>query len=130
MVLLDTNAIVFDALEPKRLTRRASKAVESGAAEGRLACCDTSLWEIAMLIAKGRLDPGTSAGEFLLDVINARRLRVLPITPEIAVLAQEIALVQGDPADRLIAATAIHHRARLVTADRTLRELSSVDAVW
>ena len=82
------------------------------------------------MIAKGRLDPGTSAGEFLLDIINARRLRVLPITPEIAVLAQEIGLIQGDPADRLIAATAIHHRARLVTADRTLRELSSVDAVW
>jgi len=130
VVVLDTNALVFDALDPKRLTRRAAKAIESGAAAGRLACCDISLWEIAMLIAKGRLEPGTSTDEFLHAVISARRLDVLPITPEIAVLAQQIELTHGDPADRLIAATAIHHRARLVTADHTLRELSSVDAVW
>ena len=40
-----------------------------------------------MLISKRRLDPGTNATGFLEDLIAARRLRVLPITPEIAVLA-------------------------------------------
>ena len=115
VVLLDTNALVFDALDPKLLTRRAAKAIESGAAEGHLACCDISLWEIAMLIARGRLDPGTSALDFLHSVISARRLRVLPIVPEIASLAHETGLAHGDPADRLIAATAIHHGARLAS---------------
>jgi PIN domain nuclease of toxin-antitoxin system len=83
-----------------------------------------------MLIARGRLDPGTSAGDFLHSAISARRLRVLPIVPEIAVLAQQTGLTHGDPADRLIVATAIHHGARLVTADAALRALKAVQTVW
>jgi PIN domain nuclease of toxin-antitoxin system len=83
-----------------------------------------------MLISKRRLDPGTNATGFLEDLIAARRLGVLPITSEIAVLAREMELGHGDPADRLIAATAIHLGARLVTADAALRAVNAVDAIW
>lgn len=83
-----------------------------------------------MLIAKRRLDPGMDARQFLGDMIAARRLNVLPITPEIALLAQSDAFSHGDPADRLIAASALFHRARLVTSDSTLRKHKELDTVW
>lgn len=52
MVILDSHAIVYDALDPRRLSRRAARAIEGAAAEGTLACSDISLWEIAMLVRR------------------------------------------------------------------------------
>ncbi len=123
MVVLDTNALIFDALEPARLGRKARELIERAQAENELGCCDISLWEIAMLIAKRRLEPGTGALEFIKLVLAARSISVLPITPEIAELSTSLPERAGDdPADRLIAATAIYHRAALVTTDRNLRK--------
>ena len=130
MVVLDTNALIFDALEPKRLTPRALRAIEAASDNGEIACSDISLWEIAMLVAKKRLDPGTELTQFLHDMIQARAVRVLPITPEIAALAQSRQFSHGDPADRIISATALYHHARLVSADARLRKLEVLDVVW
>ena len=130
MILLDTHAIVFDAIAPERLTRRAARAIERAAMEGALACSDISLWEIAMLTARGRLDLGTDAAVFMDKAIQARALSVLPITPAIAVLAQADIFAHGDPADRIIASTALCHRAKLVTADEHLHGVKGLPVVW
>jgi PIN domain nuclease of toxin-antitoxin system len=130
VVVLDTNALIFDALQPSRLAPRALRAIGTASARGELACSDISLWEIAMLVAKNRLDPGTELTRFLHDLIRARSLRVLPISPEIAALAQSAEFSHGDPADRIIAASALYHRAKLVSADARLRKLKTVEVVW
>ena len=130
MIVLDTHALLYDALTPTRLSPRARKAIEAGFADRELACCDISLWEIAMLIAKKRLDPAMDARQFLDDVIAARRVRVLPISAEVAVLSQSDMFSHGDPADRLIAATALLHRAPLVTSDARLRKLKEIATIW
>ena len=130
MVVLDTNALIFDALQPKRLTPRAVRTIEAASARGDIACSDISLWEIAMLVAKDRLDPGADLTQFLHDMIQARGLRVLPITPEIAALAQSAQFSHGDPADRIISATALYHQAKLVSADASLQKLKVLEIVW
>lgn len=130
MIVLDTHALVYDALAPRRLSARARKAIESGYADGALACSDISLWEIAMLISRKRLDPAMDARHFLDDMIAARQVRVLPISPAIAVLSQSDMFAHGDPADRLIAATARLHLAPLVTSDTQLRKLKEVTTIW
>ena len=130
MIVLDTNALVFDALAPERLSPAARSAIEKGEAGGSLACCDISLWEVAMLIAKGRIKVDTDTGSFLRSTLAARGIRVLPITPEVAALSQSGAIPTPDPADRLIAATAIHHGAKLVTRDEALRALDRLSTVW
>ena len=68
--------------------------------------------------------------KFIEDVIQARSLSVLPITPRIAVLAQSELFIHGDPADRIIAATAVILEARLVTADERLRRAAQVRVLW
>jgi PIN domain nuclease of toxin-antitoxin system len=66
---------------------------------------------------------------FLRLVLDARSVRVLQITPEIA--AQSVSLgLHGDPADRLIAATAVVYRATLVTSDERLRGARLVPTLW
>jgi len=84
-----------------------------------------------MLIAKGRLDPGTEALEFMQLVLAARQLRVLEISPEIAVLSASRELVgTADPADRIIAATTLAHKAQLVTSDGELAKVQGLSVVW
>ena len=130
MIVLDTHALIYDALTPARLSARARKAIALAFTERELACSDISLWEIALLIAHKRLNPVMDARQFLDDLIAARYVRVLPITAEIAVLSQSDLFSHGDPADRLIAATARLHRAPLITSDARLRKLKEVATIW
>ena len=130
MIVLDTHALIYDALTPARLSARARKAIALAYEKRELACSDISLWEIAMLVAHKRLDPAMDARQFLEDMIAARHVRVLPITAEIAVLSQSDLFSHGDPADRLIAATAQLHQAPLITSDAKLRKLREIATIW
>lgn len=130
MILLDTCALIYDALTPERLSTAAMDALNRGEAANTLVCADISLWEIAMLVAKGRLQPGTDAETFCRLALDARAMRVLPITPAIAARSVNIDLPQGDPADRLIAATALVQGAALVTVDKKLRDFASLETLW
>ena len=130
MIALDTQVMVFDALEPRRLSRRAKQALAEGTDSRSLACSDICLWEIAMLAARGKIDVGGDPAAFIGDLLQARHMRTLPITPAIAVLAQSDAFRHGDPADRLIAATALDYGVPLVTADAELRKMRDLNVVW
>ena len=130
MIVLDTHVLIYDALTPAKLSPRARKALDSGFAESELSCSDISLWEIAMLIARKRLDPAMDARQFIDDLITARTVRVLPISAEIAVLSQSDSFSHGDPANRLIAATALINQAQLVTSDARLRKLKEISTIW
>lgn len=126
VVVLDTHVLIHDALAPARLSRRARRLLDTEP----LACSDISLWEIGMLVSKGRVVVEADTEQFLEDIIRARNLRLLAITPRIAALAQSPDFSHADPADRIIAATAIAHRARLLSADASLRRLAAVEVVW
>ena len=130
MILLDTCVLVFDALTPERLSGTARAALDRGEADGMLACADISLWEMAMLLGKGRLDPGTEAETFCRLAVAARGVEVLPITPAIAADSVALKLPHGDPADRLIAATARDRDAMLVTCDERLLASPEVATLW
>jgi PIN domain nuclease of toxin-antitoxin system len=131
LILLDTCALVFDALAPERLSAEASRTIEEGDENGSLACCDISLWEIAMLVAKGRLDPGMEVLSFMNLVLASRLIRSLPITPEIAkISAMDTLFAHHDPADRIIAATALHYEKPLVTCDDALRAVKGLKIIW
>nr|WP_242523324.1 type II toxin-antitoxin system VapC family toxin [Thiocystis minor] len=128
--MLDTCTLIDDALTPERLSSAAVDALLQGESAGTLACCDISLWEIAMLITKGRLSPGTDAQTFCQLALDARGTRVLPITPAIAARSVAIDLPHADPADRLIAATTLEHHAILVTIDQKLRDFTLLATIW
>jgi PIN domain nuclease of toxin-antitoxin system len=118
VILLDTHAAVWLATD-QGLGKRSRRIVDKALTDDSLAISAISFWELAMLIAKGRLRALKSPGEQRTKMLAAS-LRELPLTGEIAILAGELENLHGDPADRIIAATAIAHDATLMTADGNL----------
>lgn len=130
MIICDTHVLVFDALVPAKLSAKARRRLKDGESAGQLACADISLWEIAMLIAKRRLQIDEESGPFIQAVLDARGYRVLPITSEIAAISQSADFTQKDPADRLIAATALAAGAELLSADQAMKGIPGLQLVW
>lgn len=131
MIILDTCALIYDALSPDKLGKAAKKSIIVADKSGSLACSDISLWEIGMLIQKKRIQPGVSTVEFLDLILEARGLQVLSITTEIAALSTDSnSFKHADPADRIIAATTMYHRAKLITCDKRLQGFSELVTIW
>lgn len=69
--------------------------------------------------------------EWIAQLGKIAELRLVPVSAEIAHMAGSMPdPVPGDPADRIIVATAIALKARLVTADHRLRKNAQVDTIW
>jgi PIN domain nuclease of toxin-antitoxin system len=130
LTICDTHILIFWQDAPERLSINAAAAIEKGLKQKNLACSDISLWEIAMLSASGRIRNDIPIDGYLNDLITVLYLKVLPINPEIAAISQSELFPHKDPADRLIAATAIHHNAPLITADRKLQGFQQINTIW
>ena len=116
MMLLDTHVLLWHERGDHRLGPQARREVESSWLANDAAVSAISFWEVGMQVRKGRLG-------FHLDVDAWRRdlLRLglveIPVDGAIAARAGLLQDIHGDPADRLIVATALEGH-RLVTADR------------
>lgn len=75
------------------------------------------LWEIAKLAQLGRIEIDLDDPEVIRVLA---RVHVWPLTREVARASTRLD-IRGDPADELIAATSVVHRAPLVTRDQALR---------
>lgn len=131
MILLDTCTIIWDAIDPGKLSSRAIKAINRAEQQDALIISDISIWEIAMLVKKGRIEIDTNAANFINLFLQSRHISVVQISPEIAELSTNFgANVSSDPADRLIAATSVICNAQLLTADRNLLDNELIDTLW
>ncbi len=131
MIVADTHALIWDALAPERLSATARQALAEANAGDGLLVCDISLWEIAMLVERGRVQVGVDGQSLINLILQANRTRVQPITPLIAALSVQLpAEINKDPADRLIVATALAESIRLLTADRNLRNTDVIATIW
>lgn len=129
--MLDICAIVWDVLEPKKLSEIAKSAITKADECNELMISDISIWEIAMLIQRNRIEVSSTAADFINLFLQSRNVSVIPISPEIAALSTGFgAEINNDPADRIIATTSIIHNAQLITADSNLRQAAVVDTVW
>jgi len=129
VILLDTCAIIWDALEPGKLSPDARSAIELSSQQ--LMICDISIWEISMLIKRRRLVVEDTTAGFIGLLLQSRNYLVQEITPEIGELSVDFGSeVNNDPADRLIAATSILGNAPIVTADQNLKQATMVKTIW
>lgn len=129
MIVLDTHAWLWWIDDSDRLSKPAREAI--GIAD-RILVSSVCAWEVAMLIARGRISLDRDAGAWIARALALPQVEEVPLNSAIALAA--VALPDdsypADPADRFIVATAKHHRAALVTRDEALRAADPLGTVW
>lgn len=124
-LLLDTHAWVWSLIESSRLSRTA---------KGRIAGASTifvspiSLYEIVQKSRLGKWPVMTPLVEELPRLLIAQGAKTARLEPEICLRAGRIDWAHRDPFDRLLAATALHLKAPIVSADSVFDGI--VARVW
>lgn len=131
MITVDAHIIIWNALKPEKLSRKAREGILQANESDGIIFCEISLWEIAMLMQKDRIQIDLSYLEFikLLKVSNEFVFR--GITPEIADLSSRLPVeINQDLVDRIICATSILTDSPLVTADKNLLKSRIIKTIW
>jgi PIN domain nuclease of toxin-antitoxin system len=129
MILLDTQVIAWLIAVPEKLSPPARLAVKQARLDAGFAVADKTLWELAMMVSRRKIEIAMSMHGFLREV--ERVCTVLPIDATVAERSMQFSnTFPRDPADRIIAATAIVHGLQLVTSDSQIRASGEVPCIW
>ncbi len=118
-VLLDTHALVWLLEGDQHLGHEARRLADMAAREDTLLVSAMSFWEVAMLVQRRRLGLVQPVANWRHKVLELG-IAEIPMSGDIGILATELEDFPLDPADRIIAATAMVHGARLITADASI----------
>ena len=118
MIVLDTHVLLWVTQQPEKIGKNCTDLIQQAWASQTVAVSAMSFWEIAMLQEKGRIHLQGTVQSWR-ALLLSQGLKELSIDGQIGIQAAQLAL-HGDPADRLIAATALVHQATLCTADEKL----------
>lgn len=128
MIVLDTHVWIWLRAEPARLSKAAARAIRE--ADG-LGVSSISVWELATLVRRGRISLDRDIARWVRQALADPRLAVLAPGAEVALAA---ALLDdsfpGDPADRLVYATARNAGAQLVSRDDRIARFDPARIVW
>jgi PIN domain nuclease of toxin-antitoxin system len=118
-LLLDTHVWIWVMQgNAREMDGTAVRMIEEASARGSVLVSAISAWEVAMLDAKGRVRFGMDVEEWVRRGLNAPGVHLAELTPEVAVHSARLpGEVHGDPADRILIATARRTGATLVTRD-------------
>ena len=121
MIVIDTHALVWMIEGDARLGRQATERVDGERAGDGVAIAAITLWEAAMLVDKNRVVLSRSIDGWFDAVLAAEGFNLAAITPSIGIDAGSLpGGIHGDPADRLIIATARALGCPVLTVDRNI----------
>jgi PIN domain nuclease of toxin-antitoxin system len=129
-LLLDTHVWIWWVTGQGELSAAERKALD-GIAETELPCISAiSLWECQMLHARGRLNLEMPFDSWLFQAASPDTVELLPLNVDVIVALEHLADgFHGDPADRIIVATALALKLSLATHDRKIRQSHAV-SIW
>ncbi len=131
MIVLDTHALLWWLDDPGRLGEQARRAIDAALPARALRASSISVWEIALLSARGRLDLGEPLERWLSRCEALPFLRFVPVDNAVAVRSVGLpSPLHRDPADRIIVATAVELGVPLLTCDEKLRRYPHVETLW
>ena len=131
MIVLDTHVWLWWISNPEKLGTAAASAIERAMTENGILISSVSAWEIALLVAKGRLTLSIDVHDWVRKTESLPFVRFLPVDNTIAL--RSVALpcpFHADPADRIITATALTTGLPLITKDEKIRACSFVRTIW
>lgn len=124
LLVLDTHVWLW-AVEGMRdvMSETALDAIAEASVQGRVGVAAISVWEVAMLEARGRISLSRPVEDWVQAALQAPGVRLLDLSPAIAVESTRLpGTLHGDPADRIIVASARVAGGALATRDRALVE--------
>src|SRR5580658_10296535 len=126
LLLLDTHCWIWAQLGLiQQLSRPALQSIKDAEREGNLRISVISIWELAMLEKRGRVALPMNVRTWVEQALSKPGIAVAPLTPEIAIESVHLpGAIHGDPADRILVATARVLGATLVTKDTQLLRYS------
>lgn len=120
LILLDTHVVLWFR-SGVTLRSEAMRAIERASRERAIAVSAISAWEIGMLVNKGRISVEESPEAYVRALFARADILEAPVSAEIAELAARLpSAFHGDPADRIITATAAKLGCPLATRDKRL----------
>jgi PIN domain nuclease of toxin-antitoxin system len=123
LILLDTHVLIWLDSADSRLGADAKATIEEAHQAGEVAVSAISFWETSMLIQRGRLKLDLPIHAWREDLLSAG-LHEVVLDGGIGITAATLDGFHGDPADRIIASTALIRGDLLLTADRQILEWS------
>ena len=131
MIILDTHAWIWWISNPEKLGAAASSAIEQAMQENNIFLSSISTWEIALLVAKGRLALTINVRDWVRKTESLPFIRFMSVDNTIALRSVDLpGAFHADPADRIIVATALSTGLPLVTKDEKIRACSFVRTIW
>jgi len=131
VIVLDTHTLLWWVNDPTTLSEPAKEAIDAAVKSMTVHVSCISSWEIALLVERGRLRLALDVRDWLC------RCEALPFLTFVAVgnaiAIESVRLLDfphADPADRIIAATALSLGAALVTKDDKLRNYPHIKTIW
>lgn len=130
-LILDTHVWLWLMTGDATLRRTPALAlIEQAALDARLLVSAISVWEIGMLEAKGRISLPVDAMQWVAKALAAPGVRLQPLTPAIALHSSRLpGDFHGDPADRILVASARQLDAVLVTRDGKILDYAAAGFV-
>lgn len=129
MILLDTHALLWWALDPARLSARATELLSQMERGGGLAS-SISIWELGVKIQRGKLELGITIDEFARRVQLTGVVELVPVDTRTWLRSVGLDWDHRDPADRVIVATALLANVPVLTKDEVIHAFDGVEAVW
>ena len=122
LLLLDTHCWLWAQLGlVRRLSQAALKAIQNAESDGALRVSVISIWELAVWEKRGKLALPMDVRTWVEEALSKPGISVAPLTPEIAIESVHLpGELHGDPADRMLVATARMLGATLLTKDAQL----------
>jgi PIN domain nuclease of toxin-antitoxin system len=128
VIVLDTHVWVWWTSRPEKLSARVRHAIDG---EAILGVSVVSCWEVATLVRRGRLGLDRDVLVWVKQALALPRIELLPLTPDVAVAAGSLSeSFPGDPADRLVVASALAAKSMVATKDARIRASGAVRCVW